>query len=104
VTVEDHWPEGGLGDAVLEALTELPAAVRVRKLAVREMPGSGGPEELLTAAGLDAGHIVGAVHDLSGTRKKNPYGETPDEERAIIRGEQGTSVGDPHDDTDPQSG
>ena len=44
LTVEDHWPEGGIGDAVLEALSadgELPA--RVVRLAVREMPGSGKP-------------------------------------------------------------
>jgi transketolase len=103
VTVEDHWPEGGLGDAVLEALAEFPDAVRVRKLAVREMPASGSPGELLAGAGLDADHIVAAVHEVSGARK-NPHGDTAEEERAIIRGEQGTSVGDPHDDTDPQSG
>ena len=47
VTVEDHWPEGGLGDAVLEALAEGDEHAHVVKLAVREMPGSGSPEELL---------------------------------------------------------
>jgi transketolase len=111
VTIEDHWPEGGLGDAVLDALADLPAAVRVHKLAVREMPGSGSPGELLAAAGLDADHIAAAARDLltgNGPRatagRKDPFGETPEEERAIIRGEQGTSTGDPHDDTDPQSG
>jgi transketolase len=111
VTIEDHWGEGGLGDAVLDAIADLPAAVRVRKLAVREMPGSGSPGELLAAAGLDADHIAAAARDLltgDGPRttagRKDPFGETPEEERAIIRGEQGTSTGDPHDDTDPQSG
>ena len=38
VTVEDHWPEGGLGDAVLGALAEV-EAVRVRKLAVGDHAG-----------------------------------------------------------------
>ena len=51
VTVEDHWPEGGLGDAVLAALAEARATARVEKLAVRLMPGSGTPAELLAAAG-----------------------------------------------------
>ncbi|HZA23479.1 MAG TPA: transketolase, partial [Dehalococcoidia bacterium] len=39
ITVEDHWPEGGLGDAVLEALADAPARPRVIKLAVRDLPG-----------------------------------------------------------------
>src|SRR5918992_2775408 len=66
VTVEDHWPEGGLGDAVLDALaTEQPHPV-VTKLAVRAMPGSGTPAELLAAAGIDANHIVDAARDLGG--------------------------------------
>jgi transketolase len=65
VTVEDHWPEGGLGDAVLEALAEEPDAVTVRKLAVREMPTSGTPDELLHAAGIDADGIEGAARALA---------------------------------------
>jgi transketolase len=59
LTVEDHWPEGGLGDAVLEALADAP--VPVRKLAVREMPGSATPDELLADAGIDAAGIVSAA-------------------------------------------
>ena len=52
---EDHWPEGGLGDAVLDALATEPLnSLRVVKLAVRGMPGSGTPAELLHAAGIDA--------------------------------------------------
>ena len=62
ITVEDHWPEGGLGDAVLEALAELPERPPLYKLAVREMPGSGTPEELLHEAGIDAESIVRAAH------------------------------------------
>jgi transketolase len=67
ITVEDHWPEGGIGDAVLEALSddgELPP--QVVRLAVREMPGSGKPAELLAAAGIDADHIAQAARALVG--------------------------------------
>jgi transketolase len=64
VTVEDHWPEGGIGDAVLDALAgEQPHPVVV-KLAVREMPGSGTPAELLHGAGIDADCIADAVRTL----------------------------------------
>jgi transketolase len=64
VTVEDHWPEGGLGDAVLGALAEAGANAQVKKLAVREMPRSGKPAELMKAAGIDAEAIAAAVRDL----------------------------------------
>ncbi len=65
VTVEDHWPEGGIGDAVLDALaTEQPHPVVV-KLAVREMPGSGTPAELMAGAGIDATHIADAARELA---------------------------------------
>jgi transketolase len=72
VVVEDHWIEGGLGDAVLEAFSGTEGASpagtppRVVKLAVREMPGSGTPEELMDAAGITARHIVAAVRQLAG--------------------------------------
>ena len=67
VVVEDHWFEGGLGDAVLDAFTggDTPLP-RVVKLAVRKMPGSGTAEELRDAAGIDAAHIVAAVRKLLG--------------------------------------
>jgi transketolase len=61
VTVEDHWPEGGLGEAVLSALADRPERPPVLRLAVREMPMSGTPAELLNAAGIDAEAITGAV-------------------------------------------
>jgi transketolase len=64
VTVEDHWAEGGLGDAVLAALADDEAPPRVVKLAVREMPKSGKPDELLAAAGIDAEHIAAAARRL----------------------------------------
>ena len=66
--MEDHWPEGGLGDAVLEALAAAGELVPVVKLAVRDMPGSGKPEELLGAAGIDAEAIAGAARQLAGAR------------------------------------
>ncbi len=70
VTVEDHWMEGGLGDAVLEAFSGMEGAapanqpLRIVKLAVHEMPGSGKPDELIEAAGISAAHIVSAVKSL----------------------------------------
>src|SRR4051812_15715257 len=68
VTVEDHWPEGGLGDAVLEALADADDRPKVVKLAVREMPVSGSPEELLHAAGIDAEAIAAAARAEVGAR------------------------------------
>jgi transketolase len=65
VTVEDHWVEGGLGDAVLEAFSGVgPRPPTVLKLAVRQMPGSATPAQLMSAAGIDAEHIVRAVRSL----------------------------------------
>jgi transketolase len=66
LTVEDHWPEGGLGDAVLAALAEAPDRPPVVKLAVLEMPTSGSPAELLHAAGIDADAIAAAARKLAG--------------------------------------
>ena len=64
VTVEDHWPEGGLGDAVLAAVADAEERPRVVKLAVAEMPGSAKGAELLAAAGIDAEHIAEAARRL----------------------------------------
>ena len=65
VVVEDHWIEGGLGDAVLAALADARIdGLQVIKLAVRDLPGSGTPEELMSAAGIDADHVVQAVKNL----------------------------------------
>jgi transketolase len=64
LTVEDHWPEGGLGEAVLAALARLDERPRVEVLAVAGMPGSGTPAELLAAAGIDAEHIADAARKL----------------------------------------
>ncbi len=66
VIVEDHYPEGGLGAAVMEALALDENPPRVTHLAVRGLPGSGTPEELMAAAGIDADAIVTAVNTLVG--------------------------------------
>ena len=64
VTVEDHWPEGGLGDAVLDALSDAGVPLRLVKLAPRDLPGSGTPAELLADAGIDAAAIAEAARRL----------------------------------------
>jgi transketolase len=64
ITVEDHYAAGGLGDAVSEALA--PAGIVVHRLAVREIPRSGGPEELLDVYGISARHVVEAVKARTG--------------------------------------
>jgi transketolase len=62
ITVEDHYAAGGIGDAVAEAVGE--AGIRVHRLAVREIPRSGKPEELLDRFGISAKHIVTAVRSV----------------------------------------
>jgi transketolase len=62
VTVEDHSPRGGLGEAVAAAVG---GATRLEMLAVREIPRSGKPAELLAAHGIDADAIVRAVLSLA---------------------------------------
>src|SRR5205085_1927692 len=64
VTAEDHFPEGGVGEAVVAALAESDERPRVVTLAVREMPHSGKGAELLAAAGIDADHIAEAARQL----------------------------------------
>jgi transketolase len=61
VTVEDHWAEGGIGEVVATVLADAGIGTRLQRLAVSERPGSGPPEALLAAAGIDAEHIVTAV-------------------------------------------
>lgn len=62
LTVEDHYFDGGLGDAVLNALATEPSTVT--KLAVRDIPRSGKPEELLHLHGLDAASIAVRVREI----------------------------------------
>jgi transketolase len=66
VSVEDHWPEGGLGEAVLAALAQSGSGPsKCRLLAVTGMPHSGKPEELLEAFGISAKHIMAAVKEIA---------------------------------------
>jgi transketolase len=66
VTVEDHWPEGGVGEAVLSALAQVGVApTKSKMLAVTGMPHSGKPDELVDAFGISARHIVAAVTEIA---------------------------------------
>ncbi|MGH7475835.1 MAG: transketolase [Longimicrobiales bacterium] len=75
VTVEDHWPEGGLGDAVLAVFADGDERPRIVKLAVCAMPGSATPAEQLTEAGIDAEHIAAAARRLVGSTVRAPSQE-----------------------------
>ncbi len=65
VVAEDHWAEGGLGEAVLSAFADSDERPRVVKLAVSQLPGSGKPAELLADAGIDADAIAAAARRLA---------------------------------------
>jgi transketolase len=66
VTVEDHWPEGGVGEAVLSALAQAGVtSVKSRLLAVNGMPHSGKPDELVDAFGISARHIARALREIA---------------------------------------
>uniref|UniRef100_A0AAQ5ZZW1 Transketolase n=2 Tax=Amphiprion ocellaris TaxID=80972 RepID=A0AAQ5ZZW1_AMPOC len=60
ITVEDHYKEGGLGEAVLSAVGGEPGIV-VTRLAVSGVPRSGKPQELLDLFGISAKHIANTV-------------------------------------------
>jgi transketolase len=62
LTVEDHYAAGGIGDAVSEVVS--PESLRVVRVAVRGVPRSGTPEELLEANGLSASALVRTVRSL----------------------------------------
>ncbi|MDF0643736.1 MAG: transketolase [Nitrospira sp.] len=62
LTVEDHYAHGGLGDAVLDAVGS--EGIRVHKLAVRAIPHSGKPEELIDHFGIGARSIVEAAKQI----------------------------------------
>ncbi|MBN1169293.1 transketolase [Candidatus Woesebacteria bacterium] len=59
ITVEDHFSEGGLGDAVLERLSDV--CIPIYKLAVNKMPRSGTPQKLLSYEEISSGAIVERV-------------------------------------------
>jgi len=62
ITVEDHSAWGGIGDAVASAVSEM--GIRVHQLAVRQVPRSGKPDELLSAFGIDRTAIVAALRSF----------------------------------------
>jgi transketolase len=65
LTVEDHFPEGGIGEAVATVLAEAGAAPsRMTRLAIYRMPHSGKPDELVEAFGISANHIAAAVRAM----------------------------------------
>ena len=64
VIAEDHYPQGGLGAAVLEALAGTGLPLRVRQCAVGGLPGSRTPDELMEAAGISASRIAAAGREL----------------------------------------
>jgi transketolase len=69
ITVEDHYPAGGIGDAVAEAVAA--DGYTVHRLAVREIPRSGKPDELLDRYGISARHIVDAVRKVASLTLKS---------------------------------
>ena len=62
ITVEDHYREGGLGDAVLDAVAS--EGIKVHKLAVTSLPRSGKPEELIEVHGISAASIARKVREI----------------------------------------
>jgi transketolase len=72
ITVEDHYAAGGIGDAVAEAVSG--TGMRVHRLAVREIPRSGKPEELLDRFGISSRQIVAAVRAVAAGK---PVGAAP---------------------------
>jgi transketolase len=71
VTVEDHHAEGGIGDAVLEVFADSSSRPRIVTLAVRVMPTSGTPAELLAQAGIDRIQIAETARTLLAARSKS---------------------------------
>jgi transketolase len=62
ITVEDHFSEGGIGEAVRSALEGL--EVPMYSLSVRKMPKSGKPEELLDYEEISSSAIVKIIKEL----------------------------------------
>jgi transketolase len=75
ITVEDHFPTGGIGDAVSEAVAA--AGFTVKRLAVRDIPRSGQPDELLDRYGISARRIVEAVKQIAAASPARPGAMRP---------------------------
>jgi transketolase len=68
ITIEDHYPAGGLGEAVLAALAEQPVPVTI--MAVHKIPMSGTPEEQRDFAEISADAIARKAREISSARKR----------------------------------
>jgi transketolase len=66
IVVEDHYPAGGIGSAVLEAFNDAGHPARIVHLAVRGLPGSGTPAELMEAAGISPDRVAQAAREILG--------------------------------------
>lgn len=64
VTVEDHYPEGGIGEAVTAALAIEGLKTPIISLAVRKLPMSGKPDELLAYEEISADAIIKAIKNI----------------------------------------
>jgi len=69
ITVEDHYPEGGLGDAILASLAGFPLSF-FRKLAVNGLPRSGPADELMEMYGINANAIEAAIREAVETERR----------------------------------
>ncbi len=67
VVVEDHYRQGGVGAAVMEALADGECPPRIAHLAVSGLPGSGKTADLMDLAGISARHVVAAARRLAGS-------------------------------------
>jgi len=65
VVAEDHWPQGGIGEAIAGAFADRDERPRIAHLAVSHLPGSGKPAELLADCGIDAAAIAAAARRLA---------------------------------------
>lgn len=63
ITVEDHYPEGGIGEAVLSAVAE-ERNIIVKMIAVQTVPRSGPPNALLDYFGISSKHIINVVQEI----------------------------------------
>jgi transketolase len=75
LTVEDHYPQGGLGEAVCAALSD--TAIPVRCLAVDKLPRSGKPQELMDYEGISARAVAEKVRSLLREAEPVPSGSKP---------------------------
>ena len=89
VVAEDHYPQGGLGGAVMEALAGDASPPRVAHCAVRDLPTSGKPEELMEAAGISARNIADAARMLLNSGRFETAGSYPPRGQGGIPPEKG---------------